>query len=86
MSGLNCFLIVCFYARIVFPCLSFPLCISKPMPLAVCREEQWKEDQFWRDLCAGERLGFSSLSSTFVTFYFSDRALDLGPLCGHSST
>lgn len=38
------------------------------------------------DLCAGEWLGFSSLSNAFVTFYFADRALDLGPLCAHSST
>lgn len=34
--------------------------------------------------CAGEQLRFSSLSNAFVTFYFSDRALDLGPLRGNS--
>lgn len=43
MSGLNCFLIVCFYATIVFPCLSFPLCVNEPMLLVVCKEERWNE-------------------------------------------
>lgn len=38
MSGLNCFLIVCFYATIAFPCLFFSLCVcnvSGAMQLAV---------------------------------------------------
>lgn len=38
MSGLNCFLIVCFCATIVFPCLSSSLCVcsvSEPMQLAI---------------------------------------------------
>lgn len=58
MSGLNCFLIVCFYATIVFPCLSFSLCVgnvSEPMQLAVyiCQRGTGGETRitFREDLC-----------------------------------
>ena len=58
MSSLNYFLIVCFYATIVFPCLSFSLCVcsvSEPMQLAIyfCQarivvEQGWLSGE---DLC-----------------------------------
>lgn len=47
MSGLNCFLIVCFCATIVFPCLSFLFVFAAKWGDAVCREEWWNEDHFW---------------------------------------
>lgn len=67
MSGLNCFLIVCFYATIVFPCLSFSRCVcnvSEPMQLAIYipqREQRWNKDHFQGRVGArGRWLGFSA--------------------------
>lgn len=71
MSGLNCFLIVCFYATIVFPCLSFPLCLQCNRANAISYLQGGVVERgslLGGDLFAGEWLGFLSLSNAFVTF------------------